>query len=109
MNRRSLVLIKGWTMKAIPLSLLVIAIMSSAAAAQTQAAPKIESVVRRPAAPEDVPALQFFVIQDAKTARCSVVTERPTGSSAFIVGNGPHRTRTDALRAMKAVQICSTE
>jgi hypothetical protein len=103
------VLIKGATMKAIPPSLFAIAIMSSAVAAQTKAAPKTESVVGRPAPPEDVPALQFFVIQDAKTARCAVVTERPASGSAFIIGNGPHKTRTDALRAMKAVQICSTE
>jgi hypothetical protein len=101
------VLIKGSTMKAILLSLFAIAIMSSAVAAQTKAAPKAE--VGRPAASEDVPALQFFVIQDAKTARCAVVTERPASSSAFIIGNGSHKTRTDALRAMKAVQICSTE
>jgi hypothetical protein len=109
MNRRSLVLSKGWTMKAIPLSLLVIAIMSFAVAAQTKAAPKTENLVGRPAAPEEASAPQFFVIQDAKTARCAVVTARPTGSSAFIVGNGPHKTRNEALRAMKAVQICSTE
>ena len=90
-------LIKGWTMKAIPLSLFAIAIMASAVAAQTKAAPKAE-VGRLAAGPEDVPALQFFVIQDAKTARCAVVTERRTSGSAFIVGNGLYKTRTDVSR-----------
>ncbi len=52
---------------------------------------------------------EFYVVQDAKTKRCTIVDKRPTTTSEVtVVGNGVYKTRTEAETGMKSIKVCTT-
>ena len=52
---------------------------------------------------------EFYVVQDAKTKRCTIVDKRPTATTEVtVVGNGIYKTRTEAETGMKSVKVCTT-
>lgn len=55
-------------------------------------------------------ATAFYIIQDAKTKKCSVVDKKPVATKATIVGaeGVTYKTKAEAETAMKTVKVCST-
>ena len=52
---------------------------------------------------------EFYVVQDAKTKRCTIVDKKPaTTTEVTVVGNGVYKTRTEAETGMKTVKVCTT-
>lgn len=52
---------------------------------------------------------EFYVVQDAKTKRCTIVDKRPTTTTEVtVVGNGVYKTRTEAETGMKSIKVCTT-
>jgi hypothetical protein len=52
---------------------------------------------------------QFYVVQDTKTKKCTIVSEKPTVSTTTIVGPGTtYTTRAEAEAGMKTVKVCTT-
>jgi hypothetical protein len=54
-------------------------------------------------------AADFYVVQDTTSKKCSVVEQKPTGTSAVIVGDDSrvYTSRADAEAALKAANICN--
>ena len=82
-------------MKAILVSAAVLASFAGSAFAQT-------TVVTQPAA-----AGEFYVVRDATTRKCTIVDQRPTGTTTTIVDNGIFKTRTEAETGMKTTKVCT--
>ncbi len=61
-----------------------------------------------------VPALaqttEYYVVQDVKTKRCTIVDKRPANTtSVTILGDGAvFKTRTEADAGMKKIKVCTT-
>ena len=59
-----------------------------------------------------MPALaadEFYVVQDVKTKKCTIVDKKPTTTTEVtVVGNGVYKTRTEAETGMKTVKVCTT-
>jgi hypothetical protein len=55
-------------------------------------------------------ATAFYIIQDAKTKKCSVVDKKPVAAEATIVGpdGTVYKTKADAETAMKTAKVCAT-
>ena len=55
-------------------------------------------------------AASFYIVQDMKTKKCTIVDKKPVASEATIVGpeGTVYKTRTEAETAMKTVKVCST-
>jgi hypothetical protein len=51
---------------------------------------------------------EYYVVQDAKTKKCTVVDKKPTTTETVVVGNGMYKTRTEADTGMKTVKVCSS-
>ena len=52
---------------------------------------------------------EFFVVQDVKTKKCTIVDKKPTTTTeTTIVGDGVYKTRTEAETGMKSVKVCIT-
>jgi hypothetical protein len=51
---------------------------------------------------------EFYVVQDVKTKRCTIVDKKPTTTETTVVGNGVYKTRTEAETGMKTVKVCTT-
>ena len=53
---------------------------------------------------------EFYVVQDVKTKRCTIVDKKPTTTTeTTIVGDGKvFKTRTDAETGMKSIKVCTT-
>jgi hypothetical protein len=52
---------------------------------------------------------EFYVVQDVKTKRCTIVDKRPaTTTEMTVVGNGVYKTRAEAETGMKSVKVCTT-
>jgi hypothetical protein len=52
---------------------------------------------------------EFYVVQDVKTKKCTIVDKRPTTTTEVtVVGNGVYKTRTEAETGMKSVKVCTT-
>jgi len=53
----------------------------------------------------------FYVVQDVKTKKCTIVDKKPTATEYTTVGeNGVvYKTRVEAETAMKTVKVCTTE
>lgn len=61
-----------------------------------------------------VPALaanEFYVVQDAKTKKCTVVDKKPTEASMTVVNpaGAIYKTKTEAEAGMKSVKVCSSQ
>ena len=82
-------------MKAILVSAAVLASFAGSAFAQT-------TVVTQPAG-----AGEFYVVRDATTRKCTIVDQRPTGTTTTIVDNGIFKTRTEAETGMKTTKVCT--
>ena len=55
-------------------------------------------------------ASSFYIAQDVKTKKCTIVDKKPVASEATIVGpeGVVYKTRTEAETAMKTVKVCTT-
>ena len=53
---------------------------------------------------------EFYVVQDVKTKKCTVVDKKPTESSITVVSpsGAVYKTRTEAETGMKTVKVCSS-
>lgn len=57
------------------------------------------------------PALadEFYVVQDVKTKKCTIVDKKPTTTTEVtVLGNTVYKTRTEAEAGMKTVKVCTT-
>ena len=52
-------------------------------------------------------ATSYYVAQDAKTHKCSVVTTKPDGKAAMMIGKAAYPAEADATTAMKAAKECT--
>ncbi|MCP3459026.1 hypothetical protein [Bradyrhizobium sp. CCGUVB23] len=52
----------------------------------------------------------FYVVQDVKTKKCTVVDKKPTESSMTVVGPAGtvYKSRTEAETGMKTVKVCTS-
>ena len=54
-------------------------------------------------------AAEFYVVQDVKTKKCTIVDKRPTTTDTVVVGDGKvYTTRAEAETGMKTVKVCTT-
>jgi len=51
---------------------------------------------------------EFYVVQDVKTKKCTIVDKKPTTTTTTVVGNGVYKTRTEAETGMKSVKVCTS-
>jgi hypothetical protein len=53
----------------------------------------------------------FYIVQDSKTKRCSVVREKPTTTTTVIVGDTGkvYTTEADAQAAIRTIKVCETK
>ena len=58
-----------------------------------------------------VAQVTFYVVQDTKTKRCTVVKERPTTSSVVIVGDSGkvYTTEAEAQAAVRTIKVCESK
>ena len=82
-------------MKRLMISTAALAALTVSAFAQT-------AVVTTPGATSE-----FYVVRDATTKRCEIVSQKPTGTTTTIVDNGTFKTRTEAETGMKTVKVCT--
>ena len=52
----------------------------------------------------------YYIIQDVKTKKCSIVDKKPVATEQTVVGpdGTVYKTRTEAETAMKTVKVCTT-
>jgi hypothetical protein len=55
-------------------------------------------------------AAEFYVVQDVKTKKCTIVDQKPTTMTETTVLNDGkvYTTRTEAETGMKSVKVCTT-
>ena len=55
-------------------------------------------------------ATSYYIVQDVKTKKCTIVDKKPVASEATVVGPDGvvYKTRTEAENAMKTVKVCTT-
>jgi uncharacterized protein YdeI (BOF family) len=52
----------------------------------------------------------FYIVQDATTKKCTIVSERPTTTSTTVVSpsGATYTTRAEAEAGMKTVKVCES-
>ncbi|MBV9262499.1 MAG: hypothetical protein JO205_14125 [Pseudolabrys sp.] len=50
---------------------------------------------------------EFYVVQDVKTKKCTVVDKKPMTTETTVVGNGVYKTKVEAETGMKSVKVCT--
>jgi hypothetical protein len=51
----------------------------------------------------------FYVVQDAKTKKCTITESKPTTSETTVVsGNTVYKTRSEAESGMKTTKVCTS-
>jgi hypothetical protein len=52
----------------------------------------------------------FYVVQDVKTKKCTIVEKKPMATDYTVVGGDGviYKTRVEAENAMKTVKVCTT-
>ena len=51
----------------------------------------------------------YYVVQDVKTKKCTIVDKKPTTTTTTVVGDGVvYKTRTEAETGMKSIKVCTT-
>ena len=53
----------------------------------------------------------FFVVQDVKTKKCTIVDKKPMAATEYTVVGGDgvvYKSRVEAENAMKTVKVCTT-
>ena len=52
---------------------------------------------------------EFYVVQDVKTKKCTIVDKKPTTTTEVsVLGSTVYKTRTEAEAGMKTVKVCTT-
>ena len=53
----------------------------------------------------------FYIVQDATTKKCTIVSEKPTTTTTTVVGPAgvTYTTRAEAETGMKSVKVCETK
>jgi hypothetical protein len=53
----------------------------------------------------------YYIVQDVKTKKCTVVDKKPVATEATVVGPDGvvYKTRTEAENAVKTVKVCTTQ
>ena len=53
----------------------------------------------------------FYVVQDVKTKKCTIMNKKPTATEYTTVGGDGtiYKTRVEAENAMKTVKVCHTD
>lgn len=53
---------------------------------------------------------EFYVVQDVKTKKCTVVDKKPTESTTTVVSPSGtvYKTRSEAETGMKSVKVCTS-
>jgi hypothetical protein len=52
---------------------------------------------------------EFYVVQDVKTKKCTIVDKKPTTTTeTTVVSSGVYKTLTEAETGMKSVKVCTT-
>ena len=53
----------------------------------------------------------YYIVQDAKTRHCTIVSKKPMGTTETVVGpNGMvYKSRDEAMGAMKTVKVCHND
>jgi hypothetical protein len=53
---------------------------------------------------------EFYVVQDVKTKKCTIVDKKPTDTSTTVVSPSGtvYKTRAEAETGMKTVKVCSS-
>ena len=51
----------------------------------------------------------YYLVQDAKTKKCTIVNKKPAGTEYTMVGSDGtvYKTRVEAESAMKTVKVCT--
>ncbi|MBL8690946.1 MAG: hypothetical protein JNL04_17715 [Rhodospirillaceae bacterium] len=52
-------------------------------------------------------AQSFYIVQDAATKKCTVVTEKPTVTSMVVIGDTVYKTKTEAEAGLKTTTVCT--
>jgi hypothetical protein len=50
---------------------------------------------------------EYYVVRDATTKKCTIVDQKPTGTTTTVVDNGMFKTRTEAETGMKTMKVCT--
>ena len=55
-------------------------------------------------------ATSYYIVQDVKTKKCTIVDKKPVATEATVVGpeGVVYKTRTEAETAMKTVKVCTS-
>ena len=55
-------------------------------------------------------AASYYIVQDVKTKKCTIVDKKPVATEATVVGpeGAVYKTRTEAETAMKTIKVCTT-
>jgi len=55
-------------------------------------------------------ATSYYVVQDVKTKKCTILDKKPVATEATVVGpeGVVYKTRTEAETAMKTVKVCTS-
>ena len=52
---------------------------------------------------------EFYVVQDVKTKKCTIVDKKPATTETTVVGDGKvFKTRTEADTGMKSIKVCTS-
>jgi hypothetical protein len=53
---------------------------------------------------------EFYVVQDTKTKKCTIVDKKPTDTSMTVVAPSGtvYKTRAEAESGMKTIKVCSS-
>ncbi|WP_298879590.1 hypothetical protein [uncultured Bradyrhizobium sp.] len=53
---------------------------------------------------------EFYVVQDVKTKKCTIVDKKPTDTSTTVVSPSGtiYKSRTEAESGMKTVKVCTS-
>ncbi|MCK1361818.1 hypothetical protein [Bradyrhizobium sp. 199] len=53
---------------------------------------------------------EFYVVQDVKTKKCTIVDKKPTDTSMTVVSPSGtiYKSRTEAESSMKTVKVCTS-
>ncbi|MCQ4189860.1 hypothetical protein [Methylocystis suflitae] len=54
------------------------------------------------------PVEEWYIVQDSRTKRCTVVDKRPTTESMVVVGPHGYPSRVEAQTGMKSVTVCES-
>jgi hypothetical protein len=51
----------------------------------------------------------FYVVQDVKTKKCTVVDKKPTTTTITVVGDGKVYQTREATTGMKSIKVCTEQ